>query len=90
MYQTVGHSGLRTMAAALGLPFYSQVIGGTAVELGGEYGSREGQGKGKEGEEGEGKEKDETEDLFELLKKVKVRFLLSLPFSSFSHFALFS
>ncbi|GAA5907652.1 hypothetical protein JCM6882_008939 [Rhodosporidiobolus microsporus] len=76
MYQTVGHSGLRTLAQALGLPFFSHVIGGTAVNVGGEYGSREGKGKGKgraeEGRDGEKEEeKDETEDLYELLRKVK-------------------
>ncbi|GAA5839049.1 hypothetical protein JCM11251_007862 [Rhodosporidiobolus azoricus] len=74
MYQTVGHSGLRTLADALGLPFFSHVIGGTAVNVGGEYGSRKGKGKAVEGQ-GEVEvvqQKDETEDLYELLKKVKM------------------
>ncbi|GAA6041927.1 hypothetical protein JCM8097_000227 [Rhodosporidiobolus ruineniae] len=73
MYQTVGHSGLRTIAQALGLPFFSHTIRGTAVNVGGEYGSRSGSGKGdgEEAEKKKGEEKDETEDLYELLKKVK-------------------
>ncbi|GAA5858607.1 hypothetical protein JCM8547_001388 [Rhodosporidiobolus lusitaniae] len=86
MYQTVGHSGLKTIAEAIGLPFVSHTISGTAVNVGGEYGSRKGKngqdgkeaewektaGEGEEGREnGEVVEKDETEDLHELLKKVK-------------------
>ncbi|GAA6011492.1 hypothetical protein JCM10207_002637 [Rhodosporidiobolus poonsookiae] len=72
MYQTVGHSGLATIAAALDLPFFSHTIQGTAVNQGGEYGSREGREKGKgKAVEGEEEAKDETEDLYELLRKVK-------------------
>jgi diphthine-ammonia ligase len=69
MYQTVGHSGLATLAQALDLPFFSRAIKGTAVNVGGEYGTREGKDKGKQ-KENDG---DETEDLYELLKEVKVR-----------------
>ncbi|BGP27571.1 hypothetical protein JCM10295v2_006543 [Rhodotorula toruloides] len=69
MYQTVGHSGLATIAHALDLPFFSRAIKGTAVNVGGEYGTREGKGKGQQKEkENDG---DETEDLYELLKDVK-------------------
>ncbi|GAA5973590.1 hypothetical protein JCM11641_007139 [Rhodosporidiobolus odoratus] len=68
MYQTVGHSGLATVAAALELPFFSHTINGTALNLGGEYGSREGKGKGRGPDE---EKKDETEDLYELLRRVK-------------------
>ncbi|BGP19946.1 hypothetical protein JCM10213v2_008077 [Rhodosporidiobolus nylandii] len=68
MYQTVGHSGLATIAEALELPFFSHTIRGTAVNVGGEYGSRSG-AKGKEKASGE--EGDETEDLYSLLFKVK-------------------
>ncbi|EGU11487.1 Meiotically up-regulated 71 protein [Rhodotorula toruloides ATCC 204091] len=67
MYQTVGHSGLATIAQALDLPFFSRAIKGTAVNVGGEYGTREGKEKGKQ-KENDG---DETEDLYELLKEVK-------------------
>lgn len=68
MYQTVGHSGLATIAQALNLPLFTHEIKGTAVNQEGEYGQREG-GKGK------GTEGDETEDMYELLNKVKVRFM---------------
>ncbi|KAL8291440.1 hypothetical protein RQP46_002418 [Phenoliferia psychrophenolica] len=63
MYQTVGHSGLASIAEALQLPLFTHTIAGSAVNLGGEYGSREAGTKGTEG--------DETEDLYDLLKKVK-------------------
>lgn len=77
MYQTVGHSGLASIAEALELPLFTHTISGTAVNLEGEYGSREGgavDGKEKRGE-ASGTVGDETEDLYELLRKVKVRFL---------------
>lgn len=73
MYQTVGHSGLSSIAAALELPLFTHTIAGEPVNIGAEYGSREGT-KGEE--EAQGKEKgtvgDETEDLMALLLKVKV------------------
>ncbi|GAA5935526.1 hypothetical protein JCM1841_003703 [Sporobolomyces salmonicolor] len=75
MYQTVGHSGLRTLAQALDLPFFSRVIKGKAINIGGEYGSRNAKGKERAADEGEEKEhddeEDETEDLYELLRAVK-------------------
>ncbi|GAA5889506.1 hypothetical protein JCM5296_005970 [Sporobolomyces johnsonii] len=75
MYQTVGHSGLRTLAQALDLPFFSRVIQGTAINIGGEYGSRNAKGKERAADEGGDEEQeheaDETEDLYELLRAVK-------------------
>ena len=85
MYQTVAHSGLATMAQALDLPFFTTSITGKAINQSSEYGSRttlerqkdrsvtecgsEGQ---VEEEEVEAEEQDETEDLYRLLKMVKV------------------
>lgn len=71
MYQTVGHSGLETIAQAMGLPLVTGIIKGQAVEQGAEYGARSPSGTASEG--------DETEDLYLLLRKVKVG--LSLPVS---------
>ncbi|ORY86027.1 hypothetical protein BCR35DRAFT_302670 [Leucosporidium creatinivorum] len=75
MYQTVGHSGLTSIASALGLPLYTHEIKGTALELGAEYGDREGGAAagstGAAGASGGGRKGDETEDLYELLLKVK-------------------
>lgn len=70
MYQTVGHSGLRVLAQALDLPFFVRTINGTAVNQRGEYGSRKGKAKEVDTTTERG---DETEDLYELLKSVKVR-----------------
>ncbi|KAK4053608.1 hypothetical protein OIO90_003847 [Microbotryomycetes sp. JL221] len=64
MYQTVGHSGLKMLAQALGLPLFVHTIQGTAVEQGSEYGSRATKVDG-------GTKGDETEDLVTLLTKVK-------------------
>ncbi|KAM0750899.1 hypothetical protein T439DRAFT_325947 [Meredithblackwellia eburnea MCA 4105] len=66
MYQTVGHSGLSCIAEALGLPLLTETIRGKAINVGGEYGSREALVLGSEAEA-----EDETEDLFRLLKGVK-------------------
>lgn len=74
MYQTVGHSGLSSIAEALNLPLFTHTISGTAVNQEGEYGAREGTTGRKAGG---GTIGDETEDLYELLKKVKVRFGLN-------------
>lgn len=73
MYQTVGHSGLFSIATALGLPLFTQDITGKPLNVGGEYGSRQASNKGK----GRGTEGDETEDLYTLLLKVVVRPLVS-------------
>jgi diphthine-ammonia ligase len=66
MYQTVGHSGLATLAQALELPFFKRTITGQAIHVGGDYGDRKAKIPG-------GTTGDETEDLYELLKDVKVR-----------------
>lgn len=77
MYQTVGHSGLKSIAEALNLPLFVHTISGTAVNQEGEYGSRDGlvsdSNQLKSNKNGGGTEGDETEDLYELLKQVKVR-----------------
>lgn len=85
MYQTVGHSGLTSIASALVLPLHTREIKGTALELGAEYGDREGgastsAGEGAtEGATGGGRNGDETEDLYELLLAVKVSSSPHLP-----------
>ncbi|KAA1069561.1 hypothetical protein PGT21_028129 [Puccinia graminis f. sp. tritici] len=65
LYQTVGQDGIHLVAEALRLPLYRQTIKGTPVELGSEYGSRchKSLMKGVEG--------DETEDMYNLLNRVK-------------------
>jgi diphthine-ammonia ligase len=68
MYQTVGNSGINYIAKAIGLPLFEYTIQGSAINITSEYGSREGKGKGKSTEA----EEDETEDLYQLLLKVKV------------------
>lgn len=72
MYQTVGHSGLASIAASLELPLFTHIISGTAVNQEGEYGARGGASGSTGGVGRKGTEGDETEDLFELLRKVKV------------------
>ena len=66
MYQTVGQDAIEFVADALGVPLYRQTISGTAVDVSSEYGARR-------REENNGLKGDETEDLFELLSRVKVR-----------------
>lgn len=66
MYQSVGTTIPPLIAEAMGLPHYTRVIKGGAVEQGAEYGSRE------HGGEGSGQEGDETEDLTALLKTIMV------------------
>lgn len=66
MYQSVGTTLPPLIAQAMGLPHYSHIITGGALEKGAEYGSRE---RGGEGSEVQG---DETEDLTVLLKRVMV------------------
>ena len=70
MYQTVGSSGLETLAQAIGLPLYTETILGTARNQRAEYGSRQA------GESAQDEQGDETEDLYKLLLQVKVRLLL--------------
>lgn len=75
MYQTVGQDAIELVAAALETPLYRRVISGTAIEQGSEYGAR-GMITGPAAVPG-----DETEDLFELLKLVKVRLPLRARYS---------
>lgn len=75
MYQTVGHSGLNSIAEALNLPLFLHTISGTAINIEGEYGLRDGTADIKD-QKASGTQGDETEDLYELLKKVKVSFFV--------------
>jgi hypothetical protein len=82
MFQTVGLSLLPQIAKALRLPLYTRVIEGKPVTVAGEYGSRQGvldrDDAADDGEKrgGGGTVGDETEDLYELLKKIKVQLSL--------------
>ncbi|KAM6495775.1 hypothetical protein JOM56_008481 [Amanita muscaria] len=62
MYQTVGQDAIELVAHALDVPLYRQVIRGSAVEQGSEYGTRTHIAP---------VEGDETEDLYTLLSRVK-------------------
>lgn len=64
MYQTVGQDAIETVARALGVPLYRQIISGTPINQDAEYGLRTPSQSGIHG--------DETEDLYELLLRVKV------------------
>ncbi|KAG0709763.1 hypothetical protein DFH29DRAFT_1012164 [Suillus ampliporus] len=64
LYQTVGQDAIEFVARALDVPLYRRVIQGDAIEQNAEYGSRSAGGVGVMG--------DETEDLYTLLKDVKV------------------
>jgi len=66
LYQTVGQDAIEFVAHALEVPLYRQVIQGTSIELGSEYGRRDAKASG-------GIPGDETEDLYTLLCRVKVR-----------------
>lgn len=57
MYQTVGHQAIDLYAEAMALPLYRRTIRGRSLDTGREYTKCEG---------------DEVEDLYELLKLVKV------------------
>lgn len=57
MYQTVGHHAIDLYAEAMALPLYRRTIRGKSVDTGPVYTKCEG---------------DEVEDLYELLKLVKV------------------
>jgi diphthine-ammonia ligase len=65
LYQTVGQDAIEFVARALDVPLYRNVIKGTAVDQGTEYGGRSIENSG-------GITGDETEDLYELLSTVKV------------------
>lgn len=72
MYQTVGHSGLASIAAALALPLFTHTINGKPINIDSTYGTREGTAGEREGGDEKGTSGDETEDLMALLRKVKV------------------
>lgn len=57
MYQTVGHMGIEMLAEAMELPLYRKTTSGLTSQRGKNY---------------EPTEDDEVEDLYELLKQVKV------------------
>ena len=61
----MGQDAIEFVAQALGVPLYRQVIHGSAIEQGSEYGGRAANDAG-------GIPGDETEDLFALLSTVKV------------------
>jgi diphthine-ammonia ligase len=66
MYQTVGHHAIEAYAEAMGVPLYRHTIDGTSKQQTLYYASSE-----------EIKDKqDEVEDLFELLRKVKVKIVV--------------
>lgn len=58
MYQTVGHQGIEMLAEAMELPLYRRTTSGLSNQTGKNY---------------EPTAEDEVEDLYELLKQVKVR-----------------
>ncbi|GAA5904426.1 hypothetical protein JCM8208_004191 [Rhodotorula glutinis] len=70
MYQTVGSSGLATLADALALPLVTHTITGTARNQRAEYGSRN--GAAATATDTADDQGDETEDLYDLLVKVKL------------------
>lgn len=57
MYQTVGHQAIELYADAMALPLYRRTIQGSSLNIGRNYSRTEG---------------DEVEDLYELLRLVKV------------------
>lgn len=61
MYQTVGHQGIELYAEAMGLPLFRWTTQGVALLQEQVYTPTP---------------EDEVEDLFQLLKKIKVRYLL--------------
>lgn len=64
MYQTVGHNAIDLYAQAMDLPLYRGTIQGSSVDQGKMYTENQ---------------QDEVEDLYKLLKNIKV---LSVPVSS--------
>lgn len=57
MYQTVGHQAIELYAEAMALPLYRRTIQGSSLNTGRDYSQTDG---------------DEVEDLYELLRLVKV------------------
>ena len=68
MYQTVGQDAIHLVADALDVPLYRKSILGSAIATGAEYGSRSAPNSSPL----DGVQGDETEDLYELLRDVKV------------------
>ncbi|MBW0470339.1 hypothetical protein O181_010054 [Austropuccinia psidii MF-1] len=66
LYQTVGQDGVHLIAQALALPLHRQTIQGTALDLRSEYGDRQYEASMK------GLDGDETEDMYNLLRQVKL------------------
>jgi diphthine-ammonia ligase len=58
MYQTVGHMGIEKLAEAMELPLFRKTTSGITTQKGKDY---------------EPTEDDEVEDLYDLLKQVKVK-----------------
>lgn len=61
MYQTVGHQAIELYAEAMALPLYRRTIQGSSLNTGRNYSKTDG---------------DEVEDLYELLRLVKVSVIL--------------
>lgn len=68
MYQTVGHQGIELYSEAMGLPLYREPITGEAVNQSKNY---------------DPTDNDEVEDLYRLLSKVKVNYILLLFYKYF-------
>lgn len=73
MYQTVGHQAIDLYAEAMDVPLYRRTIEGSSVHTGREYSQTEG---------------DEVEDLYQLLKLVKVHPCVTLRVLRLNHASL--
>lgn len=65
MYQTVGHNAIDLYAQAMNLPLYRETIQGSSISQGKVYTELE---------------EDEVEDLYRLLKKIKVLFKIQVSY----------
>lgn len=65
MYQTVGHNAIDLYAQAMNLPLYRETIQGLSISQGKVYTELE---------------EDEVEDLYRLLKKIKVLFKIQVSY----------
>lgn len=63
MYQTVGHMGIEKLAEAMELPLYRRTTSGTTAQKGRTYEPKD--------------DRDEVEDLYQLLKLVKVSVVMN-------------
>lgn len=75
MYQTVGHMGIEKLAEAMELPLYRRTTSGSSAQRGKTYEPRD--------------DDDEVEDLFQLLKEVKVCALNYLFNHTYSHIYIY-